>query len=238
MKTLAKKLENQVVVRLFAFMGIGAMLSAAVAYLLTLVQEYREFLYILDADNKMVLSTSGWILLLLPLLLYLAIPKERSKMSFASLLIIFLLFCGLLGAALSSVSIVFIKADIARGLLVSAGAFFGMSLTGAISRKDMISWHCILLTFAWGTILTLAGYWLFPLSLTDLAVGLISVMVYCSIMAYSGEDIHNIIASSEQQLKSKLAIRGALVVYLNFVGLVVKTLRFWQNKGEDKEKKQ
>ena len=237
MKTLAKKLENQVVVRLFAFMGIGSALSAAVAYLLTIVQEYREFLYVVDAENQMILSTGGWVLLILPLLLYLAIPKERGRMTFGSLMLIFLLFCGLMGAALSSVSIVYIKADIARGLLVSAGAFFCMSLTGAISKRDMISWHCILLTFAWGVVLTLIGYWLFPLNLTDLAVGFISVAVYCSIMAYSGDDVHKIISGASKSPKSKLAVRGALIVYLNFVGLMIKLLRLWENKGEDREKR-
>ena len=71
MKSLTKKLENRIVVRLFAFMGIGAGLSAAVACLLTRVAEYRDFLAVPDAENNLMLSVSGWILLLLPLVLAL-----------------------------------------------------------------------------------------------------------------------------------------------------------------------
>lgn len=235
MKTLAKTLENQVMVRLFAFMGIGAALSAIMVNLLTIVQEYREFLYVVDTENQMVLSTAGWILLWLPLLFYLAIPKERGRMSLGSLMLIFLLFSGLIGAALSGIAIVYIKANIAGGLSVSAGAFWGMSLVGAISKKDMISWHCILLTFVWGIVLSLVGYWLFSLSLTDLGVSLILIIVYCSITAYSGDDVHKLISGASKSPKNKLAIRGALIVYLNLVGLVVKLLRFWANKSEEKK---
>ena len=54
MKSLTKKLENRIVVRLFAFMGIGAGLSAAVACLLTRVAEYRDFLAVPDAENNLM----------------------------------------------------------------------------------------------------------------------------------------------------------------------------------------
>ena len=115
MKSLTKKLENRIVVRLFAFMGIGAGLSAAVACLLTRVAEYRDFIAVPDAENNLMLSVSGWILLLLPLVMFLAVPAERKNLSFAAVLLMFCLFCGLIGAALSGVSLVFVKADVARG---------------------------------------------------------------------------------------------------------------------------
>ncbi len=236
MKNLAKKLENRIVVRLFAFMGAGAGISAAVAGLLTGVPEYREFISVPTVENDVVLSVSGWILLLLPLLMYLSVPEERKKLSLAAVLLIFGLFCGLIGAALSSVSIVFIKADIARGLLISAGMFFAMSLTGAIFRKDMISWHCILLTGVWGAVFTALGCWFFPQSATDWGVCMVSVIAYCAVMAYSGEEIQQIIAASdsERQWLNQLAALGALAVYLNFTGLLVKMLRFWESRGKCK----
>lgn len=109
-----------------------------------------------------------------------------------------------------------------------------MSLVGTI-LKNMISWHCILLTFMWGIVLTLVGYCLFSLSLTDLAVSLILIIVYCSITAYSDGDVHKLIPKANKSPKNKLAFRGALIVYLNFVGLVVKLLRFWSNKSEEKK---
>lgn len=234
MKSLAKKLENRIVVRLFAFMGIGAGISAAVACLLTEVAEYRDFIAVPDAENKLMLSVSGWILLLLPLVMFLAVPADRKKLSFAAVLLMFCLFCGLIGAALSSVALVFIKADIARGLFTSAVMFFAMSLTGAVFRRDMISWHCVLLTAVLGTLLTALGCWLFPTGLTDLAVSMASVIVYGAVTAYSGEEIERIIADSDQTRLNQLAVRGALTVNLNFIGLAVKMLRFWDSRGKCK----
>lgn len=234
MKSLTKKLENRIVVRLFAFMGIGAGLSAAVACLLTRVAEYRDFLAVPDAENNLMLSVSGWILLLLPLVMFLAVPAERKNLSFAAVLLMFCLFCGLIGTALSGVSLVFVKADVARGLLTSSVMFFAMALTGAVFRRDMISWHCILLTVVWGTLLTALGCWLFPAGLTDWAVSMAAVIVYGAVTAYSGEEIERIIADSDRTRLNQLAVRGALAVYLNFIGLAVKVLRFWESRGKCK----
>ena len=225
MKSLTKKLENRIVVRLFAFMGIGAGLSAAVACLLTRVAEYRDFLAVPDAENN---------LMLLPLVMFLAVPAERKNLSFAAVLLMFCLFCGLIGAALSGVSLVFVKADVARGLLTSSVMFFAMALTGAVFRRDMISWHCILLTVVWGTLLTVLGCWLFPSGLTDWAVSMAAVIVYGAVTAYSGEEIERIIADSDRTRLNQLAVRGALAVYLNFIGLAVKVLRFWESRGKCK----
>ncbi len=232
MKSLAKKLENRIIVRLFAFMGIGAGISAVTAYILTRVPEYRDFLCVLNVENELMLSVSGWIFLFLPLVMFLAIPKNISTLSFPAVALIFVLFCSLIGASLSGVALVFIKADIARGLIISAGMYFGMSLTGAIFRKDMISWHCILLTALWGIILGACSCLLFPLGVVDIAVVFVTIVVYCAVTAYSGEEMLQIIAASDQTKLNQMAIRGALAVYLNFVGLAVKMLRFWQSKGK------
>ena len=233
MKTLAKKLENRIIVRLFAFMGIGAGISSAVAYLLTRVPEYREFLCVPNVENELMLTVSGWVLLILPLVMYLVVPKDLTALSFPAVGLIFVLFSGLIGASLSGVALVFIKSDIARGLLVAAGMFLLMSLTGAVFRRDMISWHCILLTAGWGILLSGVGWLLFPCGAVDAAVMFVVVVVYCAVTAYSGGEMLQIIAATEQSRLSQMAIRGALAVYLNFVGLAVKMLRFWQNKGKN-----
>lgn len=220
--------------RVYGYMFLGLIVSALTAAMFAYVPDCREFLYSVGKTGETTLSVSGWILLLLPLVMFLAVPAERKNLSFAAVLLMFCLFCGLIGAALSGVSLVFVKADVARGLLTSSVMFFAMALTGAVFRRDMISWHCILLTVVWGTLLTVLGCWLFPSGLTDWAVSMAAVIVYGAVTAYSGEEIERIIADSDRTRLNQLAVRGALAVYLNFIGLAVKVLRFWESRGKCK----
>ena len=73
-----------------------------------------------------------------------------------------------------------------------------------------------------------------PSGLTDWAVSMAAVIVYGAVTAYSGEEIERIIADSDRTRLNQLAVRGALAVYLNFIGLAVKVLRFWESRGKCK----
>ena len=234
MESLTKKLESRVISRLFAFMGGGAAISAATVFLLTAVPEYREFLYVRDAEGLMMLSVGAWILLLLPLMMFLSVPKELKALSFSAVLLIFGLFCSLVGAALSGVAVVYIKADMACALGVAAGMFAIMAVTEAACRKDMISWYCIVVTALWGLLLSGTVYGLFGLSLIDLAVCVATVVIFCAILAYSGSEIQRIVTAAKPDRLNHTAITAALAVFLNLIGLVVKTLRFWESKGSCK----
>ncbi len=130
--------------RLFAFMGGGAAISAATVFLLTAVPEYREFLYVRDAEGLMMLSVGAWILLLLPLMMFLSVPKELKALSFAAVLLIFGLFCSLVGAALSGVAVVYIKADMACALGVARRyvCHYGRHRSRLPQRHDFVVLYC------------------------------------------------------------------------------------------------
>jgi len=228
MKRLSLKFENRIVSRIFLLLGIGLMLSSITAHILTVVQAYREFLYIADAEGKMFLSASGWILFWLPLMMYLAVPQNFSKISTGAAFIIYLLFCAIVGAALSGIFIVYIKADIAQSLLVTAMTFAVMSFWERVTKRQLMSWQCLLLTAAVGGIITLGMFLLFPAKLTDISVTIATIIVFCCVTAYSGFAVEKIITAATPENSAKTAVEGCLSIYLNLVGLVLQTIRFWK----------
>lgn len=226
MKRLSLKFENCIMSRVFLYLGIGLAFSALTAYVLTAVPDYRNFLYVLDAEKHMVLSTGGWVLFLLPLMMFLAMPQDFRHVSTGAVFIIYFLFCCLIGAAVSGISTVYIKADIAGGLFVTAAAFAIMAWLEKIFRKDLMSWHCIVMTALIGFALAIGSFFLFAVKLTDLTATLATIVVFCSMTAYSGYQIQKEIETGKPHEPNKTAVKGALLIYLNLVGLALKTIRF------------
>lgn len=228
MKRLTKQLENRIVTRLYCFMGIGAFIASGVSWLMTSVPAYRNFLYLYDADNRMILSGGGWILLFLPLVMFLSAPRELRKMSFPGVMLLIALFCALIGAALSGIFVVYVKADIFRSLLITAIMFVAMSCTGKFFRHDMLSWQCVVLTIAWGAALMLVSHFIWPMSVEEIGGCTAVIIGVCAVVAYSVNDIIRIMTAVPPGEFNHIAACCAMRVFFNLVGVVVVALRFWR----------
>lgn len=228
MKRLTKQLENRIVTRVYSFMGIGAFVASGVSWLLTSVPAYRNFLYLYDADNRMILSGGGWILLFLPLVMFLSAPRELRKMSFPGVMLLMALFCALIGAALSGVFVVYVKADVSRCLLIAALMFAAVSGTGRFFRHDMLSWQCVVLTVAWGVVLMFAGCLFWPMTSVDVGACTAVIIGICAVVAYSVNDITRIMTAVPAGEFNHVAACCAMRVFFNLVGVVVVVLRFWR----------
>lgn len=230
MKRLTKQLENRIVTRVYSFTGIGAFIASGVSWLLSSVPAYRNFLYLYDADNRMILSGGGWILLFLPLVMFLSAPGELRKMSFPGVMLLMALFCALIGAALSGVFIVYVKADVFRSLLIVALMFAAVSGTGKIFRHDMLSWQCVVLTVGWGVVLMLVGHFIRPMTTVDIGACTAVIIGMSAVVAYSVNDIIRIMTAVPAGEFNHTAACCAMRVFLNLVGVVVVVLRFWRGK--------
>nr|QIM10620.1 hypothetical protein PlAlph_5120 [uncultured Alphaproteobacteria bacterium] len=228
MKRLTKQLENRIVTRLYSFMGIGVFIASGVSWLMTSVPAYRDFLYLYDANNRMILSDGGWILLFLPLVMFLSAPRELRKMSFPGVMLLMALFCALIGAALSGFFVVYVKADIFRCLLIAAVMFVAMSGTGKVFRHDMLSWQCVVLTIAWGGVLMFASHLIWPMSTVDIGACAAVIIGICAVVAYSVNDIIRIMTAVPSGEFNHIAACCTMRIFFNLVGVVVVALRFWR----------
>ena len=233
MKRLTKQLENRIVTRVYGFMGIGALVASGVSWLLSTVPAYRNFLYLYDADHRMILSDGGWILLFLPLVMFLSAPSDLRKMSFPGVMLLMTLFCALIGAALSGVFIVYVKADVFRSLLTVALMFAAVAATGKIFRHDMLSWQCVVLTVVWGIVLMFAGHLLLPMTTVDIGACTAVIVGTSAVVAYSVNDIIRITTAVPAGGFNHTAACCAMRVFLNLVGIVVTALRFWRGKEKN-----
>lgn len=162
------------------------------------------------------------------IVLVIGITAAIRTISFTTALALFFVYAGLLGVSLSSIFIVYEIASIYQTFFVAAGMFGGMSLYGYFTRADLTTIGNIAIMILWGMIIAmLINMWM-QSSQMDLIVSGIGVIVFALLTAYDTQKIKLLGKQmlSDDETVSKVAIIGALTLYLDFINIFLFLLRF------------
>ena len=135
-----KKAANAVMTRVYGYMFLGLIVSALTAAMFAYVPDCREFLYSVGKTGETTLSVSGWIVLLAPLAIVLFTGGLMKQLSAGAMMIVFVFFCALMGASLSSVFLVYTEASIMMCFVTASATFGAMALFGLTTQTDLTSW--------------------------------------------------------------------------------------------------
>jgi FtsH-binding integral membrane protein len=160
-------------------------------------------------------------------LLSLATQAVALRINVAAGLMLFMLYATLIGVMIAPIWIVYKQATIGAAFALTGGTFVAMSFVGMITKMDLSKLHSILIMGAIG---------LFIASITNvfIASNALSWMVtYAVVIIFTG-----LIATQTQQLKEfaiangengvmagRMAVVGALVLYIAFINLFLAILR-------------
>lgn len=145
----------------------------------------------------------------------------------------FILYSALNGLTLSMIFILYTRASIASTFFITAGTFGAMSLYGLITKRDLTNLRSILFMGLIGIIIASlvniflkspAIYW---------AVTIIGVLVFTGLTAYDTQKIKNLYESGAAYGDNgkKIAIIGALRLYLDFINLFLMLLRIFGRRN-------
>jgi FtsH-binding integral membrane protein len=226
----------------------GAMIITALAAVLT-VSPYVAFMGALAGEElsaadavsaamtysplaRIVFGSSiGYIVLIvaeLGLVFYLAM--RITKMSRASAMIAFFAYATLNGITLSSIFIIYTASSIATAFLVSAGMFAGMSAFGMITKKDLSKLGNICIMAVWGIIIASIVNMFVRSGPFSLILSVITVLVFTGLTAYDTQKLKRLqaeITDNGTDMHSKIAIYGALQLYLDFINMFLALLRIF-----------
>ena len=187
--------------------------------------------------GALVLGNSSvfYILLIAEVLLAMGLSAAIRVISPAVAVMGFILFAVLNGVMLSWLFLVYSTNSITTTFL-SAGITFGvMGLYGWLTKRDLTSAGSLLVMGLSGLII--AGivnlFWRNPMF--DLISSAIGILIFVGLTAYDAQKIKNLsIAVAEGKIVQsegrKLAIFGALELYLDFINLFLYLLRFSGNR--------
>lgn len=202
--------------RVYNHMGLGLTISGLVSYFVGT----NEVLY-----QTLMTGPMAWLFILSPLAIILIMAFGMEKLSTAMSAILFYVFATLMGVSLSTIFVVYQLGSIFQVFLITAVMFGSMSLYGYTTKRDLTSIGSFLIMGLIGLILaSLVNLW-FQNPIADLVISAIGVLVFVGLTAYDTQKIKDIYYYADDSLREKLAINGALTLYLDFINLMMNLLR-------------
>ena len=209
--------------RVYNYMTIGLVVTGFVA-LLTASSP--------TAMNAIYGTPLRWLVMLAPLGFIIFLSMGLHKMSFATAQAVFWAFAAAMGVSLSYIFMVYTGGSIARVFFITAGAFAGLSLYGYTTKKDLSGMRTFLMMGLIGIIIASVVNIFMASSALHFAISVIGVLVFSGLTAYDTQNIKNEYAGHHNsETAGKLAISGALRLYLDFINLFVMLLSLFGNRN-------
>lgn len=155
------------------------------------------------------------------------------KMSRANLSLMFLVYSVLMGMSLSFVLLVYTQASVFSTFVVTSGTFGLMALVGYTTNTDLTKFGSILFMALIGIILASVVNFFMHSGTLEYIISILGVLIFTGLTAYDVQKLKRIgMATGEYsgESKDKLAIMGALTLYLDFINLFLFLLRFLGNR--------
>ncbi len=166
--------------------------------------------------------------------LVFAISGAINRLSLSTATMLFILYSVINGATLSSIFFAFSVATIGKVFFITAGTFGAMALVGYTTKTDLTSMGKLLFMALLGIIIASVVNMFVGSSGLDLILSYVGVLVFVGLTAYDTQKIKQMCQSAPDAGEStqKLALIGALSLYLDFINLFLYLLRIFGNNRD------
>ncbi|RZM29692.1 MAG: Bax inhibitor-1/YccA family protein [Pedobacter sp.] len=222
----------------FLWMFIALAISTVAAYVMASTPEFMEYLIKYDAEgNARGMSMLGYVAMFAPLGLVLLMSAGLSKLSFNALVGVFLLYALLTGVSLSFILLTYTAASVVSCFAAAAGIFGIMAILGYTTDVDLSKFGPILMIGVVGLIIASLVNMFIQSEQFSLFMAFIGIAIFTALTAYDVQKLKRIGAGIEENGNAiaatdakKLAIMGALSLYLDFLNIFIYLLRIFGNR--------
>jgi len=203
-------------------------LALVITGLTALVVSRNESLLMLIYGNKWVMVG----LIVAQLALVIGVSAAIEKLSMGTATLIFILYSVLTGAVFSSIFIIYTSASIAKVFFITAGTFGVMAFIGTTTKKDLSSVGRIAFMALIGLIIASVVNLFMKSSTFDYILSYIGVVIFVALTAYDTQKIRQMLVeySGYGEVAQKVALLGALTLYLDFINLFIHLLRIFGSR--------
>lgn len=172
-------------------------------------------------------------LLLGELALVWYLSANINKLSFQTATIMFVVYSVLNGITISFIFMIYTMSSIAMTFFITAGTFAAMALIGTYTKKDLSSLGNILLMALVGLIIASLVNLFLKNEMFYWIISYAGVLIFVGLTAYDAQKIKNVINEHGNEINDttqKIALMGALTLYLDFINLFLYLLRILGNR--------
>lgn len=170
-------------------------------------------------------------LLIAELALVWVVSSKVTQLSLPTLSGLFMLYSVLTGMTFSIYFLVFTMESIASTFFITAGTFAVMSIYGYVTKSDLTKIGNLCFMALIGLIIASVVNIFLQSEMMYWIVTYVGVLIFIGLIAYDTQKIKALATADNNEFTQKLAICGALALYLDFINLFIMLLRiFGQRK--------
>ena len=170
-----------------------------------------------------------WGMIIAELALVIGVSAAINRLSLTTATLMFILYSVINGALFSSIFLIYTASSIATVFFITAGTFGVMALFGYTTKTDLTSIGKYLFMALIGLIIaTLVNMFIKSEGFTYI-LSYIGVLIFVGLTAYDSQKIKQMLlqAPDAGEGAQKLALLGALTLYLDFINLFIYLLRIF-----------
>ena len=180
---------------------------------------------------RQIFVSSGlfWVLAIAELAIVFGVTAAINRISLTTATLLFTLYSVINGLLLSSIFLVYTATSIASVFFITAGTFGAMALVGYTTKTDLSSLGKILFMALIGLVIASVVNIFVGSKGLDLIISYVGVLIFVGLTAWDTQKIKNMLLEAPDASESmqKIALLGALTLYLDFINLFIYLLRIF-----------
>jgi hypothetical protein len=207
--------------KVYLWMSLALVITGFTAYFVATSQTLLTMIF----GNSLVM----WGLIIAEFALVFTISGAINKLSLTTATLLFTLYSVLNGATLSVIFLAYTLSSIASVFFITSATFGAMALFGYFTKKDLSSWGRILFMALIGIIIATVVNIFLKSGALNMIVSYVGVLVFVGLTAYDSQKIKEMLlqAPDAGEGMQKIALLGALSLYLDFINLFIYLLRIF-----------
>lgn len=199
-------------------MGIGMLISAAVAWLVGTNQTIAEMVFG---------GPQAWLFMFAPLVAVFALSFGIERLTPSVARLAFYVFAAIMGISLGSIFLSFQLGSIFQIFLVTAAMFLSMSLYGYTTKRDLTNIGSFLIMGVWGIVVAAVINLFLQSSALQFVVSMVGAVVFTGLAAYDTQKIKELYDATDGDQQARAGVIGALTLYLDFINLFISLLNLF-----------
>ena len=145
---------------------------------------------------------------------------------------LFLVYAALNGLTLGVVVALYTTASVARVFFITAGGYGAMAMIGMTTKKDLSGFGGFLMMGLVSLLIAFVVNYFLASSALDWALSAVGVLLFAGLTVYDVQRFKRLgyMGFATKRQASKMAIHGALNLYLDFINLFLMLLRLFGNQ--------
>lgn len=175
-----------------------------------------------------------WVLLIAELGLVFYTTARIDKLSLSTATTLFIIYSVLNGVTLSSIFMVYTQTAITKVFFITAATFAATALYGYVTKKDLTRFGSLLFMALIGLIVATVVNMFMKSAQLELMLSYVGVILFVGLTAWDSQKIKRALAMQVDmgETAQKVALLGALSLYLDFINLFLYLLRIF-GRGDD-----